>query len=48
MLMGFITTRHVIFHPITLISAWGVRRYIKMLVKCMDHTKHCFTDFLIL
>ncbi len=48
MLKGFITTRHVILHPITLISAWGFRKYIKMVFKCLDHSSHCFTDFLML
>lgn len=48
MMRGIITTRHILFHPVTLISAWGFRSYIKMLVKCMDHSKHCFADFFLL
>jgi hypothetical protein len=48
MLKGFIRTRHVFLHPITLISAWGVKGYLKMIIKCLDHSKHCFTDFFLL
>ncbi len=48
MLKGFIKTRHILLHPITLISAWGVKKYIKMIFKCLDHSKHCFTDFFLL
>jgi len=48
MLRGFITTKHIILHPITLISAWGIRGYVKMLFGCMDDAKHCFTDFMML
>ena len=48
MMRGFIQTRHVLLHPITLISAWGVKRYLRILVKCFDHSNHCFTDFFCL
>jgi len=48
MIRGVITTKHILLHPITLISAWGIKGYMKMLIKCMDHSSHCFTDFFLL
>lgn len=45
---GFITTRHILLHPITLISSWGVKNYLKMLLKCLDNSSHLFTDFFML
>ena len=48
MVHGFIKTRHILLHPIVLISAWGIGGYVKMLLACLDHSKHCFTDFFLL
>lgn len=48
MIKGFIKTRHILLHPITLIHAWGVKKYIKMIFKCLDNHSHCFTDFFML
>jgi hypothetical protein len=48
MLKGFIKTRHLLLHPITMIHTWGIRKYFKMLIKCLDHSSHCFTDFFML
>ena len=48
MIKGFITTRHIFLHPITLISTWGLRGYLKMILKCMDNSSHYFSDFFML
>lgn len=48
MMKGVITTRHILFHPITLISNWGIRGYLNMLLKCMDNSSHYFSDFFML
>ena len=48
MIKGVITARHIIMHPVTLISAWGLKGYIRMLIKCLDRSNHCFTDFFLL
>ena len=47
MIKGTITARHIVLHPLTLISCLGFFGYFKLLVKCADSSKHCFTDFLL-
>lgn len=46
MIRGTITARHIILHPVTLIGAFGILRYLRMLVNCMSSSPHCFTDFI--
>ncbi len=48
MMRGVITTRHILFHPITLISSWGFKGYIRMLAKCLDNSSHYFAEFFML
>jgi hypothetical protein len=48
MMMGVITTRHVILHPVTLIQAWGFKGYLRLIMRCLDQSHHCFTDFFLL
>lgn len=47
MIRGTITARHIMFHPITLIACLGFGGYIRLIVKCLDSSNHCFTDFLM-
>ncbi|MFA5811481.1 MAG: hypothetical protein WC956_04025 [bacterium] len=46
MVHGLITTKHIILHPVTIISTWGFRAYLRMLASCFTSTPRCFTDFL--
>jgi hypothetical protein len=48
MIRGFITARHIILHPVTLIACLGLSGYAKLLIKCMDSRIHGFTDFLMM
>lgn len=46
MTRGIITTRHVLLHPITLISCFGLLRYMHMVAMSLNRTPHCFLDYL--
>lgn len=46
MVRGIITAKHIILHPITIISNWGIKVYIRMLASCLSSGNHCFTDFI--
>jgi hypothetical protein len=46
MMLGIITTKHILFHPVTLIAQLGLFGYLRLLTRCMDGSPHCFTDFL--
>ena len=45
MMLGIVTTKHILLHPLMLISQMGVWGYMRLLGKCMDHSPHCFIDF---
>jgi len=47
MIKGTITARHIIFHPVTLISCFGLAGYFRLLAGCLDSANHCFMDFLM-
>lgn len=44
MILGTITARHVILHPITMISMLGFFGFVRMLAKCVDSRPSCFMD----
>lgn len=46
MIQGTITVRHILAHPIMLISLFGVMGYVKLLMRCCDSTPDSFTAFL--
>ena len=46
MVSGFITTKHILRHPVTLIKAVGVRGYIHMIRSCLDKKPHCFLEMM--
>lgn len=48
MIRGIITARHIIAHPIVLISVFGVIGYLRLLTRCVDAAHHCFMDFFLL
>ncbi len=47
MIGGIITARHILLHPFTIISIFGVAGYVRLIGKCMDGKPHCFADFLL-
>lgn len=46
MIRGLITTRHVLFHPITLIGIFGLLNYFHIIHDCFDSRIHCFAEYL--
>jgi len=46
MVSGFITTKHILRHPVTLIKAVGVRGYYHMILTCLDKKPHCFLEMM--
>lgn len=48
MIRGIITTKHIVFHPITLINALGFFGYLRLLVKCFCSKSYCFMDFFLI
>ncbi len=46
MVSGFITTKHILRHPVTLIKAVGVRGYFHMIRNCLDNKPHCFLEMM--
>ena len=46
MVRGVITTRDLIRHPVVSIEAFGIRKYILLLVRCLDKKKQCLIDLI--
>jgi len=46
MTRGIITTRHILLHPVMLISSFGFMRYLHMVAMSLSFTHHCFLDYL--
>jgi hypothetical protein len=46
MMLGTVTTRHILLHPLMIIHQIGMWGYLRLLTKCADHVPHCYTDFL--
>lgn len=46
MVMGVITTKHIILHPVTFICAFGFIRYLYFLRKSLDLKRHHFINLL--
>lgn len=47
MIHGTIRARHILSHPIMLIGAFGIVGYLRLLARCLDSSRHGFTDFLL-
>lgn len=47
MINGYITTKHVFFHPLTVMSIVGFGAYLRILVCSVDSKRHCFAEFLM-
>lgn len=47
MIRGFIKTKHILTHPLMLMQTFGFVGYLRLLVKCVDSSKHCFMDFIL-
>lgn len=46
MIQGFITTKHVLIHPVTMIAVMGLAGYFAILFKCLDGRSHCFLELM--
>ncbi len=46
MVRGVITTKDLLLHPVTSIEAFGIRKYVLLLVKCLDKKKQCLIDLI--
>lgn len=46
MVRGVITTRDLLFHPISSIEAFGFMKYVGLLWKCIDRRKRCLIDLI--
>lgn len=45
MIVGVITTRDLIFHPVAVLSIQGIRGFFRLLVRAFSRTHYCFLDF---
>lgn len=46
MVHGVITAKHILAHPITLVTAIGLAGYLNVLLKCLDRKPHCFLELM--
>lgn len=46
MVQGVITTKDLILHPISSIEAFGVKKYLRLLVKCFNKKRLCLIDII--
>jgi len=46
MIQGFITAKHILIHPMTMIAVLGLAGYFVMLTRCLDGRKHCFLELM--
>lgn len=46
MVNGFIKTRHILFHPLSIIAVVGIVGYVTMLLRCIDGRPHCFMEMM--
>ena len=46
MVLGVITTKDLLFHPVCSIEAFGLKKYILLLFKCCDRKKQCLIDII--
>lgn len=46
MILGSIKTKDILFHPITVISAFGLICYLKLLLKSISNERHFFLEIL--
>ncbi len=46
MVVGAINKNHIIQHPVTIIRIFGLSRYIRILLLCLDRKTHTFLDIL--
>lgn len=44
MLNGIIRNRDVLFHPICMISLFGLKTYFSLITKCVSMDHHCFIE----
>lgn len=46
MVIGAITTKHILRHPIMIIHYFGFMHYMTLLLMCMSSTPHHFIDIM--
>ena len=46
MMIGTITTKHIVAHPFILIGLLGLTGYARLLMRCLDGQRHCFLEAL--
>jgi len=46
MVMGVITAKDMLLHPISMVLAFGVAEYVRFLITCIKTRQCCFIDLI--
>jgi len=46
MVVGVITAKDLLLHPISSVEAFGMRKYVRLLIRCLDGKKCFFVDLI--
>jgi hypothetical protein len=46
MVLGVITAKDLLLHPMSSIEAFGFKRYVGLLIKCLDGKRSFFVDLI--